>query len=77
MTHVVVAWYALELRWGASSRWAPRRYLRYSDLDFVLHCLRSVYGASVLPHLVFAVTFCDPGRKAKAYRSGRDTGGKT
>ena len=55
VSHVVVAWYALELR--------------YSDLDFVLQSIHSVYGSAVLPHLLFAVTYCgDPGRKAKAYR---------
>ena len=54
VSHVVVVWYALELR--------------YSDLDFVLQSLHSVWGSAVLPHLLFAVTYCDPGRKAKAYR---------
>ena len=54
VSHVVVVWYALELR--------------YSDLDFVLQAIHSVWGSALLPHLLFAVTYCDPGRKAKAYR---------
>ena len=54
VSHVVVVWYALELR--------------YSDLDFVLQSIRSVWDSAVLPHLLFAVTYCDPGRKAKSYR---------
>ena len=41
---------------------------RYSELDYVLRCLQGVWGSAVLPHLVLAVTFCDPGRKAKSYR---------
>ena len=41
---------------------------RYSELDYVLRCLQGVWGAAVLPHLVLAVTFCDPGKKAKSYR---------
>ena len=41
---------------------------RYGDLDYVLRALAAAWGAAVLPHLLVAVTYCDPGRKAKSYR---------
>ena len=57
LTHVVVAWHALELR--------------ETDLDTVLAEIIKMFGASVAEHLIFVVTYCDSGSKAKKYRSKR------
>ena len=57
LTHVVVVWHALELR--------------ESDLDVVLSEIRKYFGPAILDKLIFAVTFCDSGSKAKKYRSKR------
>ena len=57
LTHVVVVWHALELR--------------DSDLDVVLSEIRKYFGSAILDKLIFAVTFCDSGSKAKKYRSKR------
>ena len=57
LTHLILVWHALELR--------------LSDLDCVLEELLRMFGPSILPCLVLAVTFCDSSSKAKRYRSKR------
>ena len=57
LTHVVVAWHVLELR--------------YEDFDFLLQEIFKLFGSRIVNHLIFAVTYCDSSSKAKKYRSKR------
>ena len=57
LTHIVVAWHALELR--------------ETDLEVVLSQIKKYFGPTILDKLIFAVTFCDSSSKAKKYRSKR------
>jgi len=57
LTHVVVAWHVLELR--------------YEDFDFLLQEIFKLFGSRIVDHLIFAVTYCDSSSKAKKYRSKR------
>ena len=57
LTHVVVAWHVLELR--------------YADFDFALQEILKLFGSKIVNQLIFAVTYCDSSSKAKKYRNKR------
>ena len=57
LTHIVIVWHALELR--------------DDDLDFVLEEVLKLFGEKAVEHIIFTVTYCDTGSKAKKYRSKR------
>ena len=57
ITHLLVAWDALE--------W------RNEDLDFVLGCLKGIFGAGVVSHIIFVVTFWDSDPKSRKERNKR------
>ena len=57
ITHLILVWDALE--------W------RTEDLDFVLGCVKNIFGERIVSHLVFVVTFWDPDQKSRKERSKR------
>ena len=57
LTHIVIVWHALELR--------------DEDLDVVLAEILRLFGQEAIEHIIFTVTYCDTGSKAKKYRSKR------
>ena len=57
LTHIVIVWHALELR--------------DEDLDVVLAEVLRLFGEQAIEHIIFTVTYCDTGSKAKKYRSKR------
>ena len=57
ITHIVIVWHALELR--------------DEDMEVVLQEVFSLFGERAIEHILFTVTYCDTGSKAKKYRSKR------
>ena len=57
LTHIVIVWHALELR--------------DEDLDVVLAEVVRLFGERAIEHIIFTVTYCDTGSKAKKYRNKR------
>ena len=55
LTHIIVAWHALDQT--------------ETDMDVVLREIIKYFGTAIVDKLIFAVTYCDSGSKAKKYRT--------
>ena len=57
LTHIILVWHALDED--------------QTDMDIVLREVIKYFGTGIVDKLIFAVTFCDSGSKAKKYRTKR------